>query len=168
MQTLGSDLEGLRKQLEDGSVQRAYVAILGYMSRLRAWFASGRPDQMVSDLYQGVFDMTYFALTPPALKARELKLAIVFDYSSFRFQVWLAARNRNVQRRYWELLRDNGWTSYPLLEPAAGVDAITVDDIANGLELEHPERLTAEIESAVSAFGVEVERFLADCDPRSV
>jgi hypothetical protein len=117
MQTLGSDLEGLRKQLEDGSVQRAYVAILGYMSRLRAWFASGRPDQMVSDLYQGVFDMTYFALTPPALTAREL---------------------------------------------------ITVDDIANGLELEHPERLTAEIESAVSAFGVEVERFLADCDPRSV
>ena len=168
MQTLGSDLEGLRKQLEEGSVQRAYNAILTYMSRLRAGFASSLADQLVSGLYQGAFDMTYFALIPPALKARELKLAIVFDYSSFRFQVWLAARNRDVQRRYWGLLRDKGWTGYPLVEPAAGVDAIAVDDVASGLELEHPERLTAEIESAVSRFGGEVERFLADCDPRAV
>ena len=166
MQTLVSDLDGLRQQLEEGSVQRAYLAILTYMSRLRAGFESSRADLKVSDLYQGAFDMTYFALSPPALKARELKLAVVFDYSSFRFQVWLAARNRKLQRQYWELLRDNGWTGYPLVEPAAGVDAIAVDDVASGLELEHPEGLTAQIESAVSVFGGDVERFLGAYDLR--
>jgi hypothetical protein len=167
MQSLGSDLEALHQQLEEGSVQRAYAVILAYMARLRADFASSQPDHTVSGLYQGAFDMTYFALAPRALKTRDLKLAIVFDYSSFRFQVWLAARNRTVQRRYWELLRDNGWTAYPLVEPAAGVDAIAVCDVASGLELEHSGRLTTLLESAVSALAADLERFLTDHDPRA-
>ena len=38
--------------------------------------------------------MTYFALFPDALKKHNLKLATVFNYQTFRFEVWLAARNR--------------------------------------------------------------------------
>ena len=68
--------------------------------------------------------MTYFEFFPDKLKKCDLKLAIVFNYQAFRFEVWLAARNRQVQRRYWELLRDAGFDHYPLIAPAAGTDAI--------------------------------------------
>ena len=149
-------------------MQRAYTAILAYMSRLRTDFAGASDGSAVSGLYQGTFDMTYFALLPAAFKARDLKLAIVFDYSSFRFQVWLAARNRSVQRRYWTLLSRHDWEQYPLVEPGAGVDAITVFDVGDALELQDPGRLTSRIESAVSAFAGDLERFLAEYDPLAV
>ncbi|HOH08780.1 MAG TPA: hypothetical protein PLF89_14745 [bacterium] len=47
-------------------------------------------------MYQGYLDMTYFEFFPDKLKKCDLKLAIVFNYQAFRFEVWLAARNRQV------------------------------------------------------------------------
>lgn len=166
MGDLGCDLRELREQLGKGSIQRAYSAIVGYMSRLRAHFASTQGERTVSGLYQGYFDMTYFALFPPALKSRDLKLAVVFDYQSFRFEVWLAARNRKVQRQYWELLRNSGWSRYRLVEPAAGIDAIVELDIVDEFDLDDPEGLTRQIDEAVASFRSEIEGFLAAHDAR--
>ncbi len=165
MSPLAGDLAELREQLGKGSVQRAYAAIVGYMSRLRAHFASREGERAVSGLYQGYLDMTYFALFPPALRSRDLKIAIVFDYEAFAFEVWLAARNRKVQRRYWELFRDSGWSGYHVVEPAAGVDAIVEHPAGSGFELDDPRALTAKIEATTAAFLVELERFLEAHDP---
>lgn len=168
MGRLAGDLAELRDQLDKGSVQRAYAAIVGYMSRLRAHFAGRDGERAVSGVYQGCFDMTYFALFPPALKSRDLKLAVVFDYEAFKFEVWLAARNRKVQRRYWELFRDGGWSRCRLVEPATGVDAIVEHAVGSGFELDDPEALTAKIEVTTAAFLVELERFLETHDPGRV
>jgi hypothetical protein len=163
---LNSDLRELRERLGEGSIQTAYAAIVGYMSRLRAYFASTQGERAVSGLYQGYFDMTYFALFPPALKSRDLKLAVVFDYEAFGFEVWLAARNRKVQRQYWELFRDGGWSKYRVIEPAAGIDAIVEHDVASGFELDDPEALTLQIEKAAATLLDDLEQFLALHDPR--
>jgi hypothetical protein len=163
---LTGDLSELREHLGDGSIQRAYAAIVGYMSRLRTHFVSTHGERAVSSLYQGYFDMTYFALFPPALKSRDLKLAIVFDYESFGFEVWLAARNRKVQRQYWELFRQSGWPDYRVVEPSAGVDAIVEHDVASGFALDDPEALTKQIEEAVAALLDDLGQFLAIHDPR--
>ena len=160
------DLEALRAQLAQGHIARAYSAIIGYMSRLRASYSTG--EWPVSGLYQGQFDMTYFAIFPPTLKARDLKLAVVFDYASFRFEIWLAARNRPVQRRYWELLNEGGWTKHRLVEPAVGVDAIAVSEVADGGSLTDPESLTIELDAAVWSLLSDLEDFLSVHDPRAV
>ncbi len=89
----------------------------------------------------------------------------MFDYASFKFQVWLAARNRAVQRKYYDLLTERGWSAYPLVEPAPGIDAIAAFDVANGLELEEEEQLNAKINEAVAAFTTDLERFLNAHDP---
>lgn len=159
------DLEALRAQLAQGRIERAYSAIVGYMSRLRARYATG--EWAVSGLYQGQFDMTYFALFPPSLKSRDLKLAVVFDYAAFRFEVWLAARNRSVQRHYWEIFKDAGWTDHRLVEPAAGVDAIVACEVADGGSLIDPEALTFGLEAAVLALVAALEDFLSVNDPRT-
>jgi hypothetical protein len=164
--TLSSDLEELLEQLSKVSEQRAYSAIVGYMSRLRTHFAGTQGERAVSGLYQGYFDMTYFALFPPALKSRGLKLAIVFDYEKFDFEVWLAARNRNVQRQYWELLKDNGWSEYRLVEPAVGIDAIVEHSVTDVFDLAESAALTSRIDAAAMAFLVDVERFLDIHDPQ--
>jgi hypothetical protein len=162
---LDDDLAELRDQLGKGALQRACGSIIGYMSLLRSHFVTRDGDRAVSALYQGCFDMTYFALFPPELKSRGLKVAIVFDYGSFTFKVWLAARNRTLQRRYWQLLRDGGWSSHRLVEPATGIDAIVERDVAAASDLAAPDVLTSLIETATKELVDALVRFLDTHDP---
>lgn len=138
MGTIGEDMAEFRKQLSDGSTQRAYRALLAYMLSLRTHFKTSYPDFAVSGLYQGTMDMTYFALFPQALKDRSLKIAIVFNYGAFRFEAWLAGNNRQVQRQYWELFRDSQWADYRIVAPARGVDSIVECDLAADFDLDDP------------------------------
>jgi hypothetical protein len=166
MNTLDKDIQELRKRLSEGVIQRAYKGIVAYMSRLRTVFADQQGERAVSGLYQGYFDMTYFALFPDALKKRDLKLAVVFNYTTFNFAVWLAARNRQVQRRYWELLLSTGYKKYPLIEPAAGIDAIVEVVISADYSLEAENNLTAHIIEGVTAFEHGIVAFLDEVDMR--
>jgi hypothetical protein len=106
------------------------------------------------------------ALFPDALKKRDLKLAVAFNYTTFSFAVWLAARNRQVQRRYWELLLNTGYKKYPLIEPAAGIDAIVEVVIAADYSLEAENNLTAHIIEGVTAFEHGIVAFLDEVDVR--
>ena len=162
MTTIQEDLNELRGQIKTGAIQRAYRALLDYMLELRTGFKNGYPDYAISGLYQGYMDMTYFAIVPPALKERDLKIAIVFNYEAFRFEAWLAGANRQVQRKYWELFRDSQWTAYRVVAPAKGVDAIVECDLAEDFDFGDRERLTASIEEKVVEFIHAVERILSD------
>jgi len=165
MHATRKDIEQFRSQLEKGSIQRAYGALLSYVMGLRTHFKNSRPGSRVSGLYQGYMDMTYFALFPPALKERNLKIAIVFNYDAFAFEAWLAAGNRKVQRQYWELFKTGEWPQYRVVAPAKGIDAILECDLATEFDLDDPDALTASIEKTVVAFIADVERFLAGHDP---
>ncbi len=162
MPSIQSDVRELRDQLKRGSIQRAYGALIAYMLGLRADYANRYGESAVSGLYQGYMDMTYFALLPPSLKPHGLKIAIVFNYEAFRFEVWLAARNRKVQRQTWELFKDTHWDAYRVIAPATGIDSIVECDLASDFDLGQAETLTSRIENAVAAFTRDMEKFLSE------
>jgi hypothetical protein len=162
MNPISADMNELRRQLRKGSIQKAYGALLAYMMGLRTHFANQRGGPVVSGFYQGCLDMTYFALFPPALKRRGLKVAIVFNYHAFRFEAWLAARNRKLQRQYWELFRHCSWPSYRVVAPAQGVDSIIECDLAGDFDLADPGALTSKIENATAVFIDDITAFLAE------
>lgn len=166
MGTLDEDIQELRRELGGGAIQRAYRGIVSYMSHLRTVFAAQQGERAVSGLYQGFFDMTYFALGPDALKRRNLKLAIVFNYQTFQFEVWLAARNRQLQRRYWELLLAAGYEKHLLVEPGTGIDAIAEAVLAAEYSLDAKDRLTAKIVEGVAVFERDIVAFLDEVDPQ--
>jgi hypothetical protein len=151
-----------RRQLEKGSIQKAYGALLSYMRELRKHFKNSLAYSAVSGLYQGYMDMTYFALFPSSLRHRDLKIAIVFNYDAFRFEAWLAGGNRQVQRKYWELFKEGQWPEYRVVTPATGIDSILECDLVTEFDLDNPEVLTASIEKATVAFIDDIERFLAE------
>ncbi len=161
MQPTQEDMESFRKQLGKGSIQKAYRALISYMMGLRTHFANKYGDSTVSALYQGYMDMTYFAIFPPSLKSHDLKVAIVFNYDAFRFEGWLAARNRKVQRRYWELFKDGQWPGYRVAEPAGGIDSIIECNLAAEFNISDPDGLTSMIESTIVGFINDIERFLS-------
>ncbi len=156
------DMEVFRRELKKGTIQKAYRALLSYMLSLRTHFTRSHADFSVSGLYQGYMDMTYFALFPPSLKDRGLKIAIVFNYDAFRFEAWLAAANRKLQRQYWELFKDSQWPRYRVVEPAKGVDSILERDLADGLDLDNMDALTSRIETTTISFINDIEKFLAE------
>ena len=161
MQSIQDDMNELRRQLQTGSIQRAYRALLRYMTDLRTHFTSRYPKYSVSGLYQGYLDMTYFAVVPPSFKHRGLKIAIVFNYGAFRFEAWLAATNRQVQRKYWELLRDIRWAPCRVVAPASGVDSIIECDLADAFDFGDLDALTSDIEEKAAKFTKEVEKALS-------
>jgi len=160
MHSIQEDMAELRRQLGKGSIQKAYRALLSFMMGLRTHFKNSYAGADVSGLYQGYMDMTYFALFPPSLRQRDLKIAIVFNYDAFRFEAWLAGNNRKVQRQYWELFRDSQWPEYRVVTPARGIDSIVECDLAKEFDFGDPDALTSRIETAAAAFIADMERFL--------
>jgi hypothetical protein len=161
MQKIQKDMDEFRKQIGKGSIQNAYRALLSYMMDLRAHFVNKYGEAAVSGLYQGYMDMTYFALFPTSFKRHDLKVAIVFNYNAFRFEAWLTARNRKIQRRYWELFKDTPWTGYRVVEPAVGIDSIIEYDLAEDFNLSDTDALTLKIEKDTTTFIEDIERFLS-------
>jgi hypothetical protein len=162
MSAILEDMEGFRKQLGLGSIQKAYRTLISFMMGLRTYFANKYGDSSVSALYQGYMDMTYFAIFPASLKPHDLKLAIVFNYDAFRFEAWLAARNRKVQRQYWERFKDSQWPEYRVITPAVGIDSIIECDLAKEFDIADPDALTSKIDSTVEAFVKNIEQFLSE------
>jgi len=162
MQSIQEDMNELREQLRTGAIQKAYKALLNYILDLRTRFKNRYPGYFISGLYQGYMDMTYFAIVPPSLKQRNLKIAIVFNYGAFRFEAWLAGTNRQVQRKYWEMFRDSRWTAYRVVTPATGVDSIIECTLAVNFDFGDRDSLAASIEENAVEFIDDIGRFLSD------
>ncbi len=161
MASLQEYMVEFRAQLQKGAVQKAYAGLLQYMMDLRAHFERKHPEYPVSGMYSGYMDMTYFALFPPALKERKLKIAIVFAYETFRFEVWVAAVNRQVQAEYFRSFTASGWDKYPIVPPAKGVDAIVEHVLVAEPDFDDLDALTKQIESGTLAFIRDVESWLS-------
>jgi hypothetical protein len=125
MQSFNEAMIEYKRQIEKGVIREAYVGLMEYFGHLRVYFQSNHPEYPVSsNIYYGFMDMTYFALFPEHLKNRKLKIAIVFLHDKFRFEVWLAGFNKNVQNKYWQLSRNNNWKKYHLPSTTKGIDSI--------------------------------------------
>jgi hypothetical protein len=164
MHSIREDMDEFRGQLKNGSIQRAYYALLLYMTGLRTHFQKKYPGYALSGLYQGYMDMTYFALFPPPLKQRDLKIAIVFNYEAFRFEAWLAGSNRKVQQKYWELVKNSQWHGCRVVTPAKGVDSIIECNLAEDFDFADLASLTESIEENTAEFVAHIESFLSEHD----
>jgi len=104
------------------------------------------------NVYQGYMDMTYFSIIPPSLKQHKLKIAVVFLYDAFRFEVWLSGYNRQVQAKYWQMFRERGWQPYRLVDDPLKADAILEHILVAEPDFTDPDALTRQIEIGVTAF----------------
>jgi len=161
MRSLQDNMAEFRKQLQKGAIQKAYQGLMAYMLSLKNHFASTYPDYAApGGLYPGYMDMTYFSILPASLKARDLKIAVVFLYDAFRFEIWLSGKNKQVLTHYWKLFQHSGWDKYKVVEPGKGIDSV-VEHILDNPDFGDLEALTRQIEQGAVQFIQEIESFLA-------
>jgi hypothetical protein len=162
MESFHAYINEYRKQLENGAIQKAYKGLMEYIMDLRTQFKNKYPDYVVSgSIYYGYMDMTYFSFFPKSIKDRSLKIAIVFIHDSFRFEVWLAGYNKQVQTKYWKLFKESDWNKYHIVETTQGVDSIVEHVLVDNPDFGDLNTLTKQIESGALKFIKDIEGFLS-------
>jgi hypothetical protein len=162
MESFQEYMNEYRKQLEVGAIKAAYRGLMEYIMDLRTLFKNKYPDYFISgSIYYGYMDMTYFSFIPKSLKDRNLKIAIVFNHDAFRFEAWLAGYNKQVQQKYWKLIKENDWKQYRIVPTTIGVDSIIEDILVDNPDFGDLEAITKQIERATLKFIKDIESFLS-------
>lgn len=161
MGSLQSTMYEFRVQLQKGIIQQAYKGLMDYMWSLKSYFNGRHPEySSTGTMYHGYMDMTYIPLFPESLKRRNLKIAIVFNFERFRFEVWLSATNKTVQAEYWKLFKESGWSKYLLINLGKGVDSILEHVLVQEPDFDDLDSLTATIERETIDFIENIEKFV--------
>ncbi|MBN1801406.1 MAG: hypothetical protein JW891_07870 [Candidatus Lokiarchaeota archaeon] len=162
MESFHDSMVEYRSQLKKGKIQRAYRGLMDYYGSLRSHFQKNHPEHAVpGNTYFGYMDMTYFAVNPLLLKARKLRIAIVFLHEEFRFEAWLGAYNKTIQKEYWDLVRQKSWDKYRVPSSLEGVDSIVECNLVENPDFRDLEALTTQIETGTMRFVKDVEDFLS-------
>ena len=165
MSSLNKAVNEYKIQLQKGEIITAYQGLMAYFNSLRTHFQKAYPHYKVpSNIYYGYMDMTYFAIIPESFQERGLKVALVFPHQEFRFEAWLAARNKKVQAQVWGGIQSSGWTKYPLVPQGVGVDGILFHILTAEPDFSDLPALTNQIETQALSFIQNLEDFLPQLD----
>ena len=150
-----------KKQMMKGTILEAYKDLMEYIMELRTYLKKKYPKHNVSgSIYFGYMDMTYFSFFPESLKNRKLKAGIVFIHESCRFEVWLFGYNKEVQSKYWKLIKESGWNKYQIPKSIKGIDSIIETTLVENPDFSDLNSLTKKIENGTLNFIRDIENFL--------
>jgi hypothetical protein len=163
MKSFNECMQEYKSQLKAGDIKKAYKGIMEYMSYLMSHLENKYPDCTVSgSIYQGYMDMTYFAFCPSVIKSRQLKIAVVFLHEECRFDVWLSGVNKQVQMKYWKLLKESCMNKYLIPPSIKGSDSIMQHILVKDPDFNDLDVLTKQIEDGVLEFTEDVIKFVSD------
>jgi hypothetical protein len=162
MELLPEYVAEYKKQMGKGAIQKAYQSLMEYILGLRTHFSQKFPALAPGNVYQGYLDMTYFPLFPTESTARKLKIALVFIHKTVKFEVWLTARNKQIQARYWQLFRRSNWPEYRIPANLKGVDSIIEYTLTDNPDFGDLPALTGRIEQGTLGFIRDIESFLLE------
>ncbi len=162
MPTFHECVKEYQAQLKKGTLQRAYKGLMEFVMDLRTYLQNKYPGYFVSgSIYQGYMDMTYFSFTPQSLKNQKLRIAVVFLHEALRFEAWLAGYNKQVQSKYWKMIKHSGWNKYSLVPSIQGADSILETILVANPDFSQPEELTRQIEQSLHRFIADIQSYLA-------
>ena len=163
MGSFSKSMNEFKKQVLKGDIIAAYQGLMNYFGYLKSQFRDKYPGYDVTGgTYLGYLDMTYFPIFTETLKKSGLKIALVFVYETFRFEVWLAAKNKKIQNEYRQIFTDSGWNKYPITTAGKGIDSILDSILVENPDFSNLDVLTENIMKGTLEFIMEIEEFLAD------
>jgi len=134
-------------QSEIYKIKREAIRQINYIKDLRNYFRKEyASDFIVRNLYQSIFDCSYFSFTTLGLKKQKLKFVIVLNHKLARVEICLSGQNKNIRKKYWEILKDSNWNKYQLVKSIDNSLSIIDHIILEKLDFDNTEKLTKQIE----------------------
>ncbi|MGD9202264.1 MAG: hypothetical protein PVI26_11915 [Chitinispirillia bacterium] len=106
--------------------------------------------------------MTYLPVITETLKRNGLKIAIVFNYSLFQFEIWLSAVNRKKRNEVLKIISQSKWQKYKIVQNNENTDAIIEFKIKDINEFSNKNRIVSLITKETIVFINEIELFIQD------
>jgi hypothetical protein len=145
---IASRIAAYKRALASGEIQKTYQSLVGVVQALRNDFAKTYGDDFaVAHILHGYIDVTYFYLQNAYLKKKKLKFAIVLNHQQVAFELWLLGQTKDVQIRYWEMLKDLDWVN----ENAMPKYSIAEIQLRVDPDFDNIERLSGSIRDAFEA-----------------
>lgn len=131
-----ADIEVYHKHIYDNSpICRAYEGLMSVMRRLQADFRTTVTDYRVGNISPGYLDYTYFPFVNEELRAKGLRYGIVLNHRTLSFELWLMAKNHDLQLTYWPRLKDLPWNKDKAHMPQYTVLDTTIDSLPDFSDL---------------------------------
>lgn len=90
-------------------------------------------------------------------------MALIFVHDEARFEVWLVGFNKQVQKEYWEVLRQCDYCEHRVPKTTQGVLSIAEHVLTENPDFDDPETLTIQIEGGMLQFIERIEHILSQC-----
>lgn len=161
MENLNEIMNDFKTLLDKGRIQKAYRYIFEIFTDLRNELQS-RKDKyyIVNSMYHGYLDMTYLPVVTTILKENGLKIAVVFNYYQFQFEVWLSAINRKKRKEVLEIITNSKWKKFKTIENDENTDAIIELKIKRISDFIDKSKIVSIIMDETIMFINEIERFI--------
>jgi len=118
-----------KELLKNGDIQVAYAELVKYVQKLKTTFSKDLGDTYsFGNVFQGYMDYTYFYLSNDFLKDKKLKLGLVFNHNHVRFEAWLLGQTKDIQEKYWKLLKNTKWINDSEMPKYSIFEVILVDN----------------------------------------
>jgi hypothetical protein len=154
-------MNDLKDQLSKGKIQKAYRYIFDIFTELGNEIKNNQNKVMyTTSLYHGYLDMTYLPVTTDNLKSNGLKIAIVFNYSLFQFEIWLSSVNRKKRNEVLEIISQSKWGKYKTVKNNENTDAIIEITIKGVNEFNNKNRIISLITKETVSFIDDIEEFI--------
>lgn len=125
---LNDFVSAYKELLKNGDIQVAYAELVKYVQKLKTAFSKDLGDTYsVGNVFQGYMDYTYFYLSNDFLKDKKLKLGLVFNHNHVRFEAWLLGQTKDIQEKYWKLLKNTKWINGSEMPQYSIFEVVLVD-----------------------------------------
>ena len=101
---------------------------------------------------------TYFPVFNQFLRNQKLRFGVVLNHEKMQFEFWLMGQNADVQRAYWELLKDSVWNSGRKEMPKYSILEAVLED---QMDFRDKETMTQTIISRSVSLALEIQEYLS-------
>lgn len=149
-------IEIYKEQLNQGDIQAAYSALTKYVAELKSNFPKEYHTGYISF---GYLDYTYFSFFNAFLRGHKLRFGVVLNHGEMQFELWLMGQNADVQKKYWEILKDSKWNSDRNEMPRYAVLEVLLE---NQIDFKDKKRMTENIITKAVSLSREIQQYLED------
>ena len=143
MENINSYISFYKEQVNKSDIQKTYMFLLKYVMQVKANFEKAfSKEYSCGNVSPGYMDFSYFPFYNEYLRDKKLRFGIVLNHSEMRFELWLLGQNKEIQNRYWELLKTSTWNEGRTKKPKyAEIEIVLIDNP----DFENIDALTVEI-----------------------
>ena len=119
-----------QEQVKRGGIQKVYSFLLKYVMQVKTSFEKAfSKEYSCGNVSPGYMDYSYFPFANEYLKGKKLRFGIVLNHSEMRFELWLLGQNKEIQNRYWNMLKASKWNERCTKRPKyAELEIVLIDN----------------------------------------